>query len=152
MRRGTLFASFMVQSVIILLSAALVQGGVVNGDLADISDDIDWMTCIPIALLSFQSAGQIVGSRTLGLSEVPTVVVTSMLHDITTDKGLLKKDNVKRNRRVTAFFVLLAGAIAGGFIAERSGGMQIPLWVAGGLKMAITVAWLFWPVAKVSTA
>ena len=121
-----------------------------NGRLDEISDDIDWMTVIPIALLSFQSAGQIVGSRTLGISEVPTVVITSMLHDIMTDPKLLAgKENVKRNRRVAAFFLLLAGAIAGGFMAEGTDRMQLPLWLAGGIKSVITVAWLFWPEGKV---
>lgn len=107
---------------------------------------------MPIALLSFQSAGQIVGSRALGLAEVPTVVLTSMLHDIATDPALLGslRGNVKRNRRVLAFVGILVGAVAGGFITETTTEMQVPLWIAGGLKMCVTCAWLVWPEKRVS--
>ena len=89
----------------ILVAAAIVQGGVANGSLDTITNDIDWKSELPIALLSFQSAGQIVGSRVLNLAEVPTVVLISMLHDVATDPKLLAspRTNVKRNRRVLAF-------------------------------------------------
>lgn len=139
------------QSLIILATAAIIQGGVVNGSLNVITDDINWKELLPIALLSFQSAGQIVGSRVLGLAEVPTVVLTSMLHDITTDPALLGplRKNIKRNRRVLAFVGILVGAVAGGFIAENTR-MQIPLWIAGAIKLAIACAWMLWPEKKVS--
>lgn len=132
-------------------AAAVVQAGSVNGSLDKITDDIDWETVGPIALLSFQSAGQIVGSRAVNLSELPTVVLTSMLHDIFTDQKLLAKDNVKRNRRVLAFFTILTGAICGGFTGERTRRMQIPLWMAGGIKLVITLAWAAWPEKHTST-
>ena len=87
------------------------------------------------------------GSRALQLAEIPTVVLTSMLHDIMADQKLFAppRENVKRNRRVAAFFILLAGAIAGGFIAEGTGRMQIPLWIAGASKLGITLLWMIWP-------
>jgi uncharacterized membrane protein YoaK (UPF0700 family) len=146
-RRGTLILSFGLQVLLMMISAAVVQGGVVDGSLRTITSNIDWWTILPIALLSFQSAGQMVASRGLGLSEVPTVVVTSMVHDIMTDRGLLQRPskNIKRNRRVAAFFLLLSGAIAGGFIAEGTKRMQIPLWVAAGMKGALVIAWFLWP-------
>ena len=150
-KRQSLVLSFGLQSVIIFIAAAVVQGGVVNGRLDRITDDVDWWTVLPIALLSFQSSGQIVGSRALQLSEIPTVVLTSMIHDITTDRGLLApvRSNVKRNRRVIGFFTLLVGAVAGGFIAEGTKRMQVPLWIAGAIKMGITIAWMLWPQRKV---
>ncbi|MDI1485379.1 MAG: hypothetical protein OHK93_000516 [Ramalina farinacea] len=152
LRRSTLVASFLFQTLVIFTAAAVVQGGSVDGSLNTITDDISWWDMIPIALLSFQAAGQIVGSRALSLSEIPTVVVTSMLHDISTDPkffaGLNK--NVKRNRRVAAFLLILIGAIAGGFIGEGTKRMQIPLWIAGGLKLGIVIAWMLWPEAKAS--
>ncbi|KAL8933304.1 MAG: hypothetical protein Q9216_006430 [Gyalolechia sp. 2 TL-2023] len=150
LRRGTLVASFLSQTLLIFIAAAVVQGGSVNGSLDTITDDIDWKTIVPIALLSFQSAGQIVGSRALNLAEIPTVVLTSMLHDIFTDQKLLAKDNVKRNRRVLAFFAILIGAICGGFIGEGTSRMQIPMWIAGALKLVITLAWAFWPESQIS--
>ena len=123
-----------------------------SGSLNTIPDDIDWRQLVPIALLSFQSAGQIVGSRVLGFAEVPTVVLTSMLHDISTDPALLGplRQNLKRNRRVLAFVGILVGAVAGGFISENTGRMQIPLWIAGGIKLCIASAWMVWPEKKVS--
>ena len=123
-----------------------------NGSLDSITNDINWRQLLPIALLSFQSAGQIVGSRVLGYAEVPTVVLTSMLHDISTDPALLGplRQNMKRNRRVSAFVGILVGAVAGGFISERTRRMQIPLWIAGGIKLCITGAWMLWPERKVS--
>ncbi|KAL8867554.1 MAG: hypothetical protein Q9198_008473, partial [Flavoplaca austrocitrina] len=126
LKRSTLVASFLSQTLIIFVATIVVQCGAVNGSLDSITDDIDWYAIIPIALLSFQSAGQIVGSRALNLSEIPTVVLTSMLHDIFTDRNLLARDNVKRNRRVLAFFAILIGAICGGFIGEETTRMQIP--------------------------
>ena len=147
LRRSTLVASFLMQTVFIFIAAAVVQGGSVDGALSTITDDINWWTMIPIALLSFQSAGQIVGSRALNLSEIPTVVLTSMLHDISTDRNLAAGlgENVKRNRRVCAYFGILIGAIAGGFIGEGTERMQVPLWIAGGIKLVITAAWVIWP-------
>lgn len=123
-----------------------------NGSLKTIPSDIKWRQLLPIALLSFQSAGQIVGSRVLGFAEVPTVVLTSMLHDISTDPALLGplRQNMKRNRRVLAFVGILAGAVAGGFISERTGRMQIPLWIAGGIKLCIASAWIVWPEKRVN--
>ncbi|KAL8759774.1 MAG: hypothetical protein Q9199_000498 [Rusavskia elegans] len=150
LRRGTLVASFLSQTLIIFVAATVVQCRVVNGSFDTITDDIDWDTIIPIALLSFQSAGQIVGSRALNLSEIPTVVLTSMLHDIFADPRIVAKDNVKRNRRVLAFFAILIGAICGGFIGEGTRRMQTPLWIAGALKLVITLAWAFWSESQTS--
>ena len=129
-----------------------MQAGIVNGSLNTIPDDIDWRTEIPIALLSFQSAGQIVGSRALNLAEIPTVVLTSMLHDVATDPKLLAspRTNIKRNRRVLAFFAILAGAVAGGFVSEATRRIQIPLWMAGALKILVTIAWVLWPERRLS--
>ncbi len=152
LRRSTLVSSFLVQALIVLVTAAVIHAGVVEGNLDAIPDDIDWKQLLPIALLSFQSAGQIVKSRTLGLAEIPTVVLTSMLHDIAVDQAVLSSltKNVKRNRRILAFFSILSGAIAGGFIAEGTGKMQIPLWIAGGMKLCISGAWAVWPGKKVN--
>ena len=150
LRRSTLITSFLFQTMIVFITAAVIQGGVVDGSLGTITHDIDWWELLPIALLSFQAAGQIVESRALNLSEIPTVVVTSMMHDIVADPHLLAPlgSNVKRNRRAGAFAAILVGAIAGGFISESTRRMQIPLWIAGGLKLTIACAWVIWPTNK----
>lgn len=145
--RGTLVASFFLQALLILIAAAAIESNAVDGNLATLPSDVDWRTLIPIALLSFQSSGQIIGSRTLGLAEIPSVVLTSMLCDIASDPNLTVgwKENKKRNRRSMAFLAILVGAVIGGFISEGSGKVQVVLWIAGGLKVGIVGAWLLWP-------
>ena len=135
-----------------LVVAAVTQVGVVDGNLGTIPRDIDWKSEVSIALLSFQSAGQIIGSRTLNLTEIPSIVVTSMLCDLASDPNLAGpfKGNVKRNRRTFAFLGILLGAVVGGFIEEGTGQLGVVLWIAGSLKVLITVAWMFWPESKPS--
>ncbi|KAL8821119.1 MAG: hypothetical protein Q9191_007375, partial [Dirinaria sp. TL-2023a] len=147
LRRRTLITSFFIQTMIILLTAALIQTDVVNGTLSTISSDIDWQQAIPIALLSFQSAGQIVASRALSLSEIPSVVITSVLCDLASDPQLFVgiPRNAKRNRRILAFFSILVGAVAGGWLTTETGSIQWSLWLSGGLKFMITAAWSMWP-------
>ena len=143
--------SFALQSVIVFVVAAVIQAGVVNGSLDTINTDIMWEDEIPISLLSFQAAGQIVGSRALGVTEIPSVVLTSMLCDIASDPEIAAplKSNAKRNRRALAFSCILVGAIVGGYIGEATRRMQIDLWIAGGIKVLITTAWFFWPEKRV---
>lgn len=151
LRRATLVTSFALQSVIIFFVAAVIQAGVVNGALDTINTDIMWKDEIPISLLSFQAAGQIIGSRALGVSEIPSVVLTSMLCDIASDPNIAAplKGNVKRNRRALAFTCILVGAIVGGYVGEATGRMQFDLWIAGAIKVLITTAWFFWPEKRV---
>lgn len=147
LRRGTLVATFLIQSTFIFVTAAIIEAGVVDGSTPRFSQDIDWRQVIPIALLSFQSAGQMVGSRILNMSEIPTVVVTSVLCDFASDPKLTDplRANAKRNRRVLGFLGILVGAVAGGWISKSAGQIQSVLWLAGGMKLLITVSWLLWP-------
>ena len=66
LRRATLVTSFALQSAIVFAVAAIIQAGLVNGALDTINTDIMLKDEIPISLLSFQAAGQIVGSRAFG--------------------------------------------------------------------------------------
>ncbi|GME31084.1 hypothetical protein GTA08_BOTSDO03866 [Neofusicoccum parvum] len=150
-RRGTLTLSFLLQTLFIVVAAAIVQGGAINGSVPQpAATAVRWNELAPIALLSFQSAAQIVSSRTLGLGEVPTVVVTSLLCDLMSDTQLLAPPtaNVKRNRRLMAFVLTLVGAIAGGWISKGTRGVEYALWVVAGIKLAITAAWLLWKEKK----
>ena len=83
----------------------------------------------------------------MGLSEIPTVVVTSVLCDFASDPELMSPlgKNVKRNRRALAFTGILAGAIIGGWISKVTGGMQTVLWIAGAIKILIMSSWMLWP-------
>ncbi|KAK0659538.1 hypothetical protein DIS24_g3798 [Lasiodiplodia hormozganensis] len=148
-RRGTLIASFLLQSCLVIVAAAIVQGGAIDGTVPQsksAATEVHWNELAPIALLSFQSAAQIVCSRTLGLSEVPTVVVTSLLCDLMSDTQILASltGNVKRNRRASAFILILVGAIAGGWISKATRGVQYALWVVAGVKLGITLGWVLW--------
>lgn len=58
------------------------------------------------------------------------------------------QDSAKRNRRLLAFFGTLVGTVAGCFISEATGMVQVPLWTAGTIQGVITLAWMFWPVKK----
>lgn len=109
-----------------------------------VTDDIDLLELIPLAFLAFQSGGQIVTSRILGFNEVPTTVLTSVYCDIASDPDILKKDNVKRNRRCAAVLFILIGGIAGGWISRSSAGLSASLWLAAAIKLIIAVGWSLW--------
>ncbi|CAG8980671.1 hypothetical protein HYALB_00013592 [Hymenoscyphus albidus] len=61
--RGTLAISFVLQSICIIIAAALVKAGIVpspKGLQIESGDDINFLELIPLAFLAFQSGGQIV--------------------------------------------------------------------------------------------
>lgn len=130
------------------MAAAIIQGGVIDGSYPSHRDpnDVNFTELAAVALLSFQAAGQIVNSRGLGVSEVPTVVITSLLCDLVSDEQLLARlnNNAKRNRRAIAFVLTLVGAICGGWISKATGAVQPSLWFVAALKAAITVGWVGW--------
>ncbi|RJE25064.1 hypothetical protein PHISCL_02599 [Aspergillus sclerotialis] len=145
-QRGTLIITFFLQTVMLIITAALVQSGVIPGiQRRDGSrTETQWSQEVPIVLLSIQSAGQIVCSRALGYNEIPTVVVTSLLCDLVSDPKLFLLQNLKRNRRIIAFILTLGGAIAGGWITKVTGDIYAVLWIAAGIKLIISTAWMFW--------
>ncbi|KAL9579673.1 MAG: hypothetical protein Q9203_006596 [Teloschistes exilis] len=147
LQRRTLVLSYLLQSLMMILAAALSQTGIVNGSLASVPNDIDWIQEIPVALLSFQAAGQLAGSRALNLNEIPTVVVTSLIYDFGSDPAILQSwgRNVKRNRRGFAFLAVLAGAICGGWINHGTQRMEGALWLASSIKLLITISLAAWP-------
>ncbi|KFY36222.1 hypothetical protein V494_05196 [Pseudogymnoascus sp. VKM F-4513 (FW-928)] len=146
-RRFTLAASFLVQAILIFVAAALVQRHVVPSPAGYQELDpgkVGFIELLPIGFLAFQSGGQIVTSRTLGINEVPTTVLTSLFCDLMSDPHMLARDNVKRNRRVASAVTLLMGGIIGGWLSRSSVGMSAALWLAGAVKVAIAVGWALW--------
>ncbi|KAK3939724.1 hypothetical protein QBC46DRAFT_364602 [Diplogelasinospora grovesii] len=159
-RKATLSLAFLAQSACIFIAAALAQtqtvpafGGVLLGGNtqeatpnAAAAENTSLLSLIPLALLAFQFGGQIVASRFLGIQEVPTCVLTSLYCDLLSDPLLLAglKRNPKRNRRVAAIVLLVAGGIAGGWLQRSRAGMSAALWIAGGIKFAIALAWIAW--------
>ncbi|KAK7746523.1 hypothetical protein SLS62_009386 [Diatrype stigma] len=128
--------------------SSIRHGGVIDGSYPSQRDpnDVDFTELAPIALLSFQAAGQIVNSRGLGMGEVPTVVITSLLCDLVSDENVLAplKRNVKRNRRAIAFVLTLAGAICGGWLSKATGAVQPSLWFVACIKGLIVLYWFNW--------
>ena len=149
-RRGALIVSFSIQAIILFLTACLIQTDVIAGipisKLVGVAyaDIIDWTQEAAIALLSFQSAGQIVASRALGFNEIPTVAITSLLCDLVSDVELLALRNGKRDRRIVAFCLTLLGAIAGGWITRATEDIAPVLWLAAGIKLVLVVLWVIW--------
>lgn len=151
LRRGTLFISFLVQTVLIVIAVALIEANLIPHTSADLSlaGGPLFLELIPIGLLAFQSAGAMTCSRSLGYNEIPTVVLTSVYFDIATDPKITDKpaSNVKRNRRIGGVVFLLVGAILGGWLNRSGGGMQSALWMAAGFKFVVAFGWLFWKAA-----
>ncbi|KAJ5688951.1 hypothetical protein N7462_003343 [Penicillium macrosclerotiorum] len=154
LRRGTLFMSFLVQSILIIIAAALIQADLIPHTSADASlaGGRLFLELIPVALLAFQSAGGMACSRALGYNEIPTVVLTSVYFDIASDVKITQKltTNAKRNRRIGGVVSLLIGAIVGGWLSRSSGGMTSALWMAAGFKLIAAFGWLFWKAATPS--
>ncbi|KAI1865424.1 uncharacterized protein JN550_008472 [Neoarthrinium moseri] len=144
--RRTVLSSFFLQTLFVIVAAAIIQGGIIDGAYPSHRhpSDVDFAELAAVALLSFQAAGQIVNSRGLGVSEVPTVVITSLLCDLISDEQLLAgfTYNGKRNRRVIAFVLTLLGAICGGWISKATGAVQPSLWFVAAIKGVITLSWL----------
>ncbi|OGE49880.1 hypothetical protein PENARI_c019G06147 [Penicillium arizonense] len=137
-RRSTMIISFGIQTLALLATAVLIQLDVINPKPEDPRVPIEWMQVLPISLLSFQAGGQICASRILALDEIPTVVVTTLLCDLLVDPKLTAKFNLKRNRRIGAFLALFFGAMTAGGL-YKSTGMASSIWLAMGLKLAITL-------------
>ena len=148
-KRSTLTLSFLLQAACIVVAVSLVQARKVpspHGAVTpnDGSSDPFFIELVPLGLLAFQSGGQIVASRALGFSEIPTTVLTSVYCDIASDARALSMKNPKRNRRVMGVWFLLVGGIIGGLISKSNAGMSTVLWIGAGLKVMIAVSWTLW--------
>ncbi|KAJ5666218.1 uncharacterized protein N7477_008666 [Penicillium maclennaniae] len=146
LRRSTLILSFGLQTAALIVAAFVVQTGIVSPRPEDPRAPIQWNQIIPITLLAFQAAGQIVASRLLAFDEIPTVVLTTLLCDLLVDTNLYTRPwsaNPKRNRRIAAFLALFMGAMTAGGLSKTTG-MASSLWLAVALKSSITLSWFVW--------
>lgn len=146
-QRGVLAVGFLVQSSCVCVAAALAEAGAINQRQEE-SGHTDWREMAPIALLSFQAAGQIVASRVLGVNELPTVVITSLICDLMSDPRLLTRPvltgNGKRNNRIGGFVLTLIGSILGGWMLKATRQVQHVLWLVFGIKLVIGIGWIVW--------
>ncbi|KAK5132728.1 hypothetical protein LTR08_008694 [Meristemomyces frigidus] len=157
-KRWVLATSFLFQAVLIAVSACLVSGGATSDSPAKkpspssmyglpADPGFPWLDLLPISLLSFQAAGKLVASRMVEMNALPTVVLTTLYHDLITDPALLSAGllgNVGRNRRLGALVWYFGGAVAGGAFARSSLGFGGLLWTAAGVKLGMVCAWLLW--------
>ena len=101
---------------------------------------------VPIALLSSQSAGQLVASRMLEYPELPGMVVTSVYNDLMSNiefRGGWFQDK-RQSRRVFAICALAFGITISGLYQNGSADIEEALFVAAGLKVIIGLVWVFW--------
>jgi hypothetical protein len=154
LKRWVIMSSFAIQTILMVITSALVSSGIatkgpqpssprIPGDRAQ----FEWVELCPIALLAFQSAGQIVASRVLKYNSMPTLVLTSLYCDFMSDPNLLTAglfEDPDRIRRAASAITLFVGALVGGALSKASGGYPTALWIATGLKGAMVIAWLLW--------
>jgi len=159
LKRWVIASSFSIQTSFMVVTAALISAGVVsksggetgisngNGNGGCERGSFPWHELCPIALLAFQSAGQIVASRVLKFNALPTVVLTSLFCDLMGDPDLFTAGllgDPDRNRRALGAVLLFAGAAVSGALIKSSVGYQAALWVATGVKGGMVLAWLVW--------
>jgi hypothetical protein len=144
-KRWVLCVSFLAQMGLIIVAAAILTWGPMS---TNEKDEIGWSILVPIALVAFQSCGQVVASRALKYNALTSAVLTSIYCDLFSDAELFTVHNSERNRRLSAPALLLLGAILGGSVAHSPVGCLGALWIAAGLKLFVVLSWLFWPAAE----
>lgn len=145
LRRFTMILSFGLQTTFLLIAAVLAQVHAIS-DTPN-QDPTQWLQNVAIALVAFQSAGQILASKFLGFPEIPTVALTALMCDLFLDKQLFQRpwsSNPRRNRKLGFIVALLFGAMTAGGMAKDYG-LASGLWLAMAMKGAITLSWFVWP-------
>lgn len=118
----------------------------------------NFLDLCPVALLSFQAAGQTTLSRLLAVLDMPTIVLSALYFDFTADLYSLRQawrkssslwefasvQQKRQGQRLLCIIALCTGGITGGEMYKSSAGMAGALWTAAGLKMLIVMGWLFW--------
>ncbi|EXJ93388.1 hypothetical protein A1O1_01780 [Capronia coronata CBS 617.96] len=155
LKRWVLITSFLIQTLFMVVTCILITTGVTPRTKPNTSDHgrgrYDWIELCPIALLAFQSAGQIVASRVLKYNSMPTVVLTSLYCDLMSDPHLLTAglfEDPDRNRRAVSAVALFVGATIGGALVKSDVGYEGALWIATGVKGLMVLAWLLWKQKK----
>ncbi|OAP63182.1 hypothetical protein AYL99_02409 [Fonsecaea erecta] len=171
--RVSLIVSFFVQTVLVVVAASLVSTNEVSnqpfvaGTFSSGNDEIppstiNFLDLCPIALISFQAAGQVTLSRLLSVVELPTIVLSALYHDVCADLYTIRDSwrkssslweffavsERKQQRRAACIVALFLGGVIGGEMYKSSAGMAGALWLAAGLKFGILFGWFFWKAQK----
>ena len=138
--------------------AGTFSSGSDRQEYADTTVRTNFLDLCPVALLSFQAAGQVCLSRVLGAIELPTIVLSTLYHDFTADlygtvetlrksesvKDFLLVRNKRQEKRLACILALFVGGVVGGEMYKSSASMAGALWMAVGIKGTIAVAFLVW--------
>lgn len=122
----------------------------------------NYLDLCPIALLSFEAAGQVCLSRVLAVIELPTIVLSTLYHDFFADlyntrqtwkqSSSIKDFTLTRFRRqekrLFSIVALFMGAFVGGEMYKSRVGMASALWTAAGLKFILSIAFAAWRKEK----
>lgn len=91
LHRWRLTCSFLIQAALVSAVAILAQTGVLSSSSREAavftsgppgSPGDHYLDILGIAILAFESAGQVCLSRVLGVAEIPTIVFTLTYHDL----------------------------------------------------------------------
>lgn len=107
---------------------------------------------VPLALLAFQSSGQVATSRVLRYPEYTGVALTSIYYERFGEPDILSLEvtgRTKETRQIEAVICLLLGTVLGGLWALTSVGLMGALWTAAMLKAVIVLILIVWKADKV---
>ncbi|OZJ06395.1 hypothetical protein BZG36_00647 [Bifiguratus adelaidae] len=132
-KRWWLVSTHLVSSLILYVAGILIYTGLVN--ISASQNDLVFLTLTGVSY-GIQAATV----RPLNVPEIPTVVVTSAMVDLWSDKNLLKAHNVGRNRRVAFIAALFLGALSGAFLIKDADGHVVIL--AASVKLAVALSFM----------
>ncbi|CAO3649170.1 unnamed protein product [Cunninghamella blakesleeana] len=110
-------------------------------DAISISNNQEKHILLFIMLISFSFGIQAATIRPFKISEIPTVVVTSAMVDLWSDKNLFKKNNLGRNRRLGFIVSLFLGVITGSFLLKTT--IEGTIILAASIKLLISLSFIF---------
>ncbi|KAL8768526.1 MAG: hypothetical protein Q9203_005718 [Teloschistes exilis] len=142
-RRLTLTSSFLLQALCIIIAAVLVQT-----DTVPERNPTDKIVLVAIPFLAAQSGAQVATAKSLGFSELPTTVLTSVYNDLASDGKLSARDNPKRDRRLGSVVMMLLGGICGAWLSRGTGTFTTVLWVGAAMKVLLGLSWLLFSAAS----
>ncbi|KAI4232821.1 MAG: hypothetical protein LQ352_008298 [Teloschistes flavicans] len=142
-RRLTLIGSFLIQALCIVVAAILVQT-----DTVPETNATEKVVLIAIPFLAAQSGAQVATAKSLGFSELPTTVLTSVYNDLASDDKLLAWDNPKRDRRLGSVVMMMVGGICGAWLAKGTGTFTTVLWLGAAMKVLLAFSWLLFSAAS----
>ena len=142
LRRVVLTLNFLFQTLCIIIASIVVSAHLIPRNDRDNHPEVLGDTRIigAIPALAFQSGATIATSRLLGYgNEIPVNVLTSTYAALASDPKIFAVKNASRNRRVAACVCVLTGAFCATWIMKRGPGLVLILWLAAGMKLAITL-------------